>query len=119
METQASLVGSDGVVELDAVACVHLHLATVVGPHHLEGEDAVGLDDSLGDFVSLELRVLIVNLLDGGQHFAHGLQVFTFGRILALKRSNQIVNVHNVCFRLNVFLVCFPKIRKISHIVPF
>ena len=43
VETQASLVGADGGVELHAVAQVHLHLTLIVHPGYTEGDDAFGL----------------------------------------------------------------------------
>ena len=64
METKTSLIRSDRTVELDAVAEVCLNLAVVIDPGHTEREDSVRLDKSLDDLCLLELRVLVVNLLD-------------------------------------------------------
>ena len=47
VETQAALVGTDGRVELDAVAAVDLDLASVIDPGHTEHDDALGLDKAL------------------------------------------------------------------------
>ena len=43
MESQSTLVGAEGGVELDAESAVHLEVALVVFPDHSE------LDDTLGD----------------------------------------------------------------------
>ena len=81
METQAALVGADCVVELDAVPEVDLDIALVIDPDHLEGEDTVRLHD-------------VVSLLYRHENFAHGLQVFAFAGVLALKFRHQFVYVH-------------------------
>ncbi len=64
MEAKSSLVRSDGAVELNSVAEVCLNLTVVVDPGHTEREDSVRLDESLDDLRLLELRMLVVNLLD-------------------------------------------------------
>ena len=43
METQASLVGSDGVVELYAISCIGLDFTVVIDPGYLECENPVRL----------------------------------------------------------------------------
>ena len=43
MEAQTALVGSDGAVELDAIAVVHLNLTLVVHPRNPEQNGALGL----------------------------------------------------------------------------
>ena len=85
VETQTSLVGTDRVVELHAVTGIDLYLALVVYPDHLEGKTAVRLHDALCDTVGLEFRVLVVGFLYRHENFAHGLQVFAFAGMLALK----------------------------------
>ena len=49
MQSQAALVRTDGVVELDAVAGVHADLAAVVHPRNAEDDLTVGLGDALED----------------------------------------------------------------------
>ena len=95
METQTALVGADGVVELEAVAGIDLHLALVVYPYDLEREAAVGLDDTLRDAVGFEFGVLVVSLFHGHQNLAHGLQVFAFAGVLALEFRHKFVYVHS------------------------
>ena len=94
METQAALVGADCVVELDAVPEVDLDIALVIDPDHLEGEDTVRLHDAFCNAVGLEFRMLVVSLLYRHENFAHGLQVFAFAGVLALKFRHQFVYVH-------------------------
>ena len=64
METDTTLVGADGAVELNTVAKVGLDLALVVNPRYTEGDDAVGLNHTLNDFSLLELGVIVIYLLD-------------------------------------------------------
>ena len=47
VKAQAALVGSNGRVELDAVAAIDLDLALVVDPGNTEHDDALGLDKAL------------------------------------------------------------------------
>ena len=94
VETQAALVGADCVVELDAVPEVDLDIALVIDPDHLEGEDTVRLHDAFCNAVGLEFRMLVVSLLYRHENFAHGLQVFAFAGVLALKFRHQFVYVH-------------------------
>ena len=103
VEAQSALVGADGVVELHAVARVHLHVALVVDPYDLEREGSVGFHDAFGDAVCLEFRVLVVSILHGHQNFAHGLQVFAFAGVLALEFRHNFVNVHS---SIGFWLVC-------------
>ena len=96
METQTALVGADGVVELEAIAGVDLHVALVIHPNYLEREAAVGFNDALRNAVGLELRMLVVGLLYGHQHFANGLQVFALARVLLLELGHQFVYIHSL-----------------------
>ena len=73
METQTALVRTDGTVELNAVADVHLYLALVIDPGHTESGDALWFYDALHDFSLLKLRMLIVHVLDRFKHFAYSL----------------------------------------------
>lgn len=67
METQATLVGTEGRVELHAVASVDLEISLVVFPHYSE------LDDALGDRGDTEsCSVLWVLLEQGATHEGAG-----------------------------------------------
>ena len=96
METDAALVGADGVVELNAVADVVLHLALVVEPGHAEGHDTVGLDHAFHYFIALEFRMLVVDVLYGHEHFFDGLQIFFLTRVLCFQVGHDFVNIHAV-----------------------
>lgn len=85
MEAYAALVGADGVAELHAVSQVDMHLTVVVHPGYTEGDDAVGLHQTLYQPRTLKLRVLVVNALDGEQHFLDGLQVLGLAGMLGLQ----------------------------------
>ena len=84
MEAEATFVRADRVVELDTVTQVYVHFALVVDPGHTESEDAIGLDKALDDFRFLKLWMLVVDALNRGEYFFHGLQVFLFTRMLGL-----------------------------------
>ena len=84
METETSLVGANGRVELNPVTEVGLNLSLVVNPGNPECEDTVRLDDSLYDLGLLELGMLVVNLFDGLKHLADSLEVLFLVTILGL-----------------------------------
>ena len=75
METQSTLVGADGTVELYAVAQVHLNLTFVVDPGHAERDDTLRFYNTLHNLSFLKLRMLIVDVLDTFQYFAYGLKI--------------------------------------------
>ena len=85
MEAYAALVGADGVAELHAVSQIDMHLSVVIHPGYAEGDDAVGLHQTLYQSRTLKLRVLVVNALDGEQHFLDGLQVLGLTGMLGLQ----------------------------------
>ena len=70
MEAQAALVRSDSGVELYAVAAVDLDLAVVVDPGNAEGNNALGLYETLDDGVLLPLGVLVNDELQALEYFA-------------------------------------------------
>ena len=96
VEADAALVRADGVVELYAVAYVVLYFALVVDPCHAEGDDAVGLDHALDDFVALEFGMLIVDVLYGHEHLFYGLKIFLLAGVLGLEVGHDFVNIHEV-----------------------
>ena len=73
MEAQTALVRADGAVELHTVTDVHLYLTLIVYPGHTEGRDALRLHDAFYDLCLLELRMLVVHVLNGFQHFPYSL----------------------------------------------
>ena len=93
MEAQAALVRSDGGVELDAVAVVHLNAALVVGPGHAEFHKAFGHDDALKNGVFLILGFSVEKRLHGEEHFFHGLQKFRLMRILGAHVFHDALHV--------------------------
>ena len=64
METDAALVGADGIVVLHAIAGVHLHIAVVISPCYAECEDSVGDTEALDEIVRLKFGVFVVLLLN-------------------------------------------------------
>ena len=71
VETQSALIRTDGTVELYAVADVHLHFSLVVNPRYTEGGDALRFHNALDDLCLLKLRMLVIYILDGFQHFSY------------------------------------------------
>ena len=61
METQTALVGSYGVVELNAVASVYMRLTVVVNPRNLEENLSVGLCQSFEYSVALIFLLVLIN----------------------------------------------------------
>ena len=96
METQSTLVGADGAVELYTIAQVHLYLALVVDPGNAERDDALRFNDSFYNLRFLELRMLVVDVLDRFKHFAYCLQILQFARMLALQALHNFLNFHSV-----------------------
>jgi len=69
---QASLVGANGAVSLDAVTTVDLNFALVIHPWHTEHDHALGLDKTLQNLRPLVFGMLVntglkafENLFDG------------------------------------------------------
>ena len=96
MESQSALIGADGTVELDAVAQVHLYLALVVNPGYAERDDALRFHDALDNFRLLELRMLVIDILNRLQHFTYCLQVLQLARMFALQALHDFFNFHSV-----------------------
>ena len=62
METDTTFVGTDSVVELNAITNVVLNFTLVVNPGYTESEDTIGLNHTFDDTSFFELGVLVVNL---------------------------------------------------------
>ena len=69
MEADTTLVRTDSAVELHAVTEVYMDLTVVVNPWHTERDDTLWLHDALDNLSFLELRMLVVNVLDGNKYF--------------------------------------------------
>ena len=95
MEAETSLVGTDSAVELDTVSQVGLDLTVVVNPGNAESEDPVGLYDSLDDLCLFELRMLVVDILDGLKNLLNRLEIFLLCRVLGLETGHYFCGFHN------------------------
>ena len=76
MQTAAALVGADGAVELYAVAAVYLNVSVVVHPAYAEGDDALGLNDALGNAGLYVVGALVKNGLEAFQNLFYRLKKF-------------------------------------------
>mmetsp|Transcript_1488 Transcript_1488/g.2942 ORF Transcript_1488/g.2942 Transcript_1488/m.2942 type:complete len:337 (-) Transcript_1488:16-1026(-) len=72
VEAKASLVGTDGGVELDTEATVHLLDTVVVNPGNAELDGALGLADALEN--GKVLRLLLDDRLQRVKHLTHSLE---------------------------------------------
>ena len=85
MEPQTSLIRTDGRVELNPVSGICLDFTIVINPGHLEGENTLRFDNALDNLGILELRMLVVNVLNRLQYFTYRLEIFLLVRVLGLK----------------------------------
>ena len=76
METDTSLVRTDGVVVLNTVAHVVLDLSLVINPRHAERENTVGYAEALDEVVTLKFRMFVVFILDSSDYLFHCLKIF-------------------------------------------
>ena len=93
VEAQASLVGTDRAVLLDAVAAVDADLARVVHPRNAEYNNALRLDDALENRVLFILRIRLEDRVKREEHFLGGLDELGFVRVLRLEILQDAVNV--------------------------
>ena len=96
METETSLVWSNGAIELDTITEVGLNLAFVIYPSNAECEDTIRLNHSLYDFSLLKLWVLVINLLNRLEYLANCLKILFLMAILLLEVGHYCFNFHNV-----------------------
>ena len=75
METNTAFVGTNGVVMLNAVAHVGLHLTLIISPSDAELNHSVGNAEALYQIIFFKLGVFVVLFFDGGEHLAHCLDV--------------------------------------------
>ena len=75
METNSALVRTDGVVVLDAVTHISLHIAFVVDPVDTELNHSVWYTQTLDEVVAVEFRMFVVLLLNGPKYLGNGLDV--------------------------------------------
>ena len=69
VETQAAFVGSNGAVELNAIAAVYLRNAGVVNPGNAEDDNALGFNEALQDMILLVFGMCFHNGLKGFKNF--------------------------------------------------
>ena len=93
VEAQAALVGSNGGVELDAVAAVDLNLALVVDPGHAEHDDALGLDEALQQGRLLILGVGVQRGLDGAENLGRGLEELGLLGVALLELCQDLLGI--------------------------
>ena len=74
VESESTLVGADGTVELDAEATVNVDFTCIVGPGHTEMDEALGLDHALND--RNVLWICLEDRLKGFKNFFHRLVEF-------------------------------------------
>ena len=79
METETTLVRSDGTVELYAVTFVHLHIAVVIYPRYTEHDHALRLNQTLQQcFSAVLFFVCFNNRFQGLQDLSDSLMEFRF-----------------------------------------
>ena len=94
MKTKSAFIGSDSIVELNAVTQVHMHRSLVIGPGHLEHQNPVGLNDPVDYVGRTEMRILIVHFFDGFKDFANGLVIFHLARMFLHQVIHYGVHIH-------------------------
>ena len=78
VETDTALIRSYGIVVLDTVAHVVAHSSFVIYPRHTERKHPVGNAQALNKIITLEFRIFVIHILDGGHHLLYCLQIFRF-----------------------------------------
>ena len=85
VEAETALVGADRGVELNAVAAVHAHGASVVDPVHAEHDSPLRLNDALENRVLLVLRMRVHNGGERGEDLFGGLDELRLVGVLGLE----------------------------------
>lgn len=85
METDATLVRANGVVELNAITDVVLNFTLIIYPCYTESENTVWFNHTFDDFCFFKLWVLVVLVLYSKENFTYSLQIFLFTRMFGLE----------------------------------
>jgi hypothetical protein len=95
METQSTLIRSDGTIELYTVTDIDLYLTFVVNPGHSESNDTLGIYNALDNLGFLKLGVLVVDVLNRLQHLANGLQELYLTWMFTFQILHNFLNFHS------------------------
>src|SRR3712207_8567354 len=100
METKATLIRSDGTVELHTIAYVNMNITLVIGPRHTEHDYTLRFYETLNKLCFFKFRMLIINIFDRIKYFFNCLKEFRLARMLL--RSEE----HTSELQLRQYLVC-------------
>ena len=75
MESDAALVGTDGIVVLYAITHIGLHLSLIIHPCDTELIYSVGNAEAFYQIGLFKFRVLVVLLFNGAQHLLYCLMI--------------------------------------------
>ena len=75
METQTAFVGANSVVELNTITQIGLDFTLVIYPCHTESKDTVGFYQAFYNLGFLELRMLVIYILNRDKDFSNSLQI--------------------------------------------
>ena len=118
METNAAFVGADGVVVLDAVTHVGLHIAFVVDPVYAELDDAIRNTKALDEVGPVKFGVLVVFILNGSQNLADSLDILRLIWKSSLKIFHNIRSFHSVNVlskNVNLDTISLNLLGKVTH----
>ncbi len=90
MKAQSSLIGAEGVVELNPVSAVHLKIPLIILPFDSEREDAVRLGQALEDSMLFIDGILIHRVDDRLKHFTGRLDELRLGGVPAFELIHKI-----------------------------
>ena len=114
MEADTALVWAYGIVVLDAVAHIRLHVALVVNPVDAELYNAVGHTQTLDEVVAVELGVLVVLFLNGSKYLGNSLDILRLPGKFQLEFLDYFLCFHNLIFYwlfywLVSMVICFTR----------
>ena len=99
MQAQASLVGSDGAVELYAVAGVHLNLSLIVHPRYAEDHLALRIYQPFQQrFLSVGLLICLDHDSEGLQNLLYSLMEFRLRGVFLNDLSDNLIYVRHSFF---------------------